>query len=50
MNFYRSISVDIGKVDIGKENNQQIYILGDFNVKVGNFIINNRKHQKEGET
>ena len=31
------------QVDIGKENNQQIIILGDFNAKIGNCIKNNKE-------
>ena len=38
--FYESIS---DQVDIGKENNQQIIILGDFNAKIGNYIKNNKE-------
>ena len=37
--LYESIS---DKVDIGKENNQQIIILGHFNAKIGNYIKNNK--------
>ena len=38
--LYESIS---DKVDIGKEKNQQIIILADFNAKIRNCIKNNKK-------
>ena len=31
------------QVDIGKEDSQQIFILGDFNAKIGNYIKNNKE-------
>ena len=31
------------QVDIGKEDNQQIFILRDFNAKIGNYIKNNKE-------
>ena len=43
--LYESIS---DQVDIGKENNQQIIILGDFNAKIGNYIKNNKETIKKG--
>ena len=43
--LYGSIS---DQVDIGKENNQQIIILGDFNVKIGNYIKNNKETITKG--
>ena len=36
------------QVDIGKENNQQIIILGDFNAKIGNYIKNNKEATTKG--
>ena len=44
--LYESIS---DQVDIGKENNQQIIILGDFNAKIGNYIKNNKETITKGE-
>ena len=43
--MYESIS---DQVDIGKENNQQIIILGDFNAKIGNYKKNNKETITEG--
>ena len=43
--LYESIS---DQVDIGKENNQQIIILGDFNAKIGNYIKNNKETITKG--
>ena len=43
--LYESIS---DQVDIGKENNQQIIILGDFNAKIGNYIKNNKEMITKG--
>ena len=43
--LYESIS---DQADIGKENNQQIIILGDFNAKIGNYIKNNKETITKG--
>ena len=43
--MYESIS---DQVDIEKENNQQIIILGDFNPKIGNYIKNNKETVTKG--
>ena len=43
--MYESIS---DQVYIGKENNQQIIIPGDFNVKVGKYITNNKETITKG--
>ena len=43
--LYESIS---DQVDTGKENNQQIIILGDFNAKIGNYIKNNKETITKG--
>ena len=43
--MYQSIS---DQVDIGKENKQQIIILGDFNAKIGNYIKNNKETITKG--
>ena len=43
--LYESIS---DQVDIGKEDNQQIIILGDFNVKIGNCMKNSKETITKG--
>ena len=43
--LYESIS---GQVNIGKENNQQIIILGSFNAKNRNYIKNNKETITKG--
>ena len=43
--MYESIS---DQVDIGKEDSQQIFILGDFNAKIGNYIKNNKETITKG--
>ena len=43
--LYKSIS---DQVDIGKENSQQIIILGDFNAKIGSYIKNNKETITKG--
>ena len=43
--LYESIS---DQVEIGKANNQQIVTLGDFNVKIGNYIKNNKETITKG--
>ena len=43
--LYESIS---DQVDIGKENNQQIIIFGDFNAKIGNYTKNNKETITKG--
>ena len=43
--LYESIS---DQVDIGKENNQQIIILGNFTAKIGNYIKNNKETITKG--
>ena len=42
---YESIS---DQVNIRKENNQQIVILGHFNAKIGNYIKNNKETITKG--
>ena len=42
--LYESIS---DHVDIGKENNQEIITLGDFNSKIGNYIENKKLHREQ---
>ena len=36
------------QVDIGKENNQQIIILGNFYAKIGHYIKNNKETISKG--
>ena len=36
------------QVDIGKEDSQQIFILRDFNAKIGNYIKNNKETITKG--
>ena len=45
-NLYESIS---DQVNIGKKNNQQIIILGDFNAKIRNYIKNIKETITKGE-
>ena len=43
--LYDSIS---DQVDIGKENKQQLIVLGYFNAKIGNYIKNNKETITKG--
>ena len=43
MNLEKLYERTSDQVDFGKENNQQLIILRDFNAKIGNYIKNNKE-------